>query len=108
MSASVNIPVIVSKIKEFEISPEIKKYIKEGVFNPESELFYNNAGRLTQILVFELIFLLENITYSNKENKQLIMDAGYPIFDITVEESLKDAFEGHSYKLKTNICDLLF
>lgn len=105
---------LISKLKLFEISSSFDIYIKDNIFDPETEDFYNVGLDNDQVLINEIVHLIENLIFSkeffiNTENVIKINEMGYPIEIVSEAEYFNECREEtHRGTIKTNKCLVLF
>lgn len=108
-----NVLELIKKLKEFENKEAFLPFVEDNIFDSDSEIFYMQADTHTQIFIYELIFELERIFYSNYNDQDLfskVNDLGYPITPISqLEMETQDGvYSNHRFKIKTAICDIVF
>ena len=105
---------LIAKLKQFENSSVFDNYIKDNIFDPETEDFYNTSLDKDQVLINEIIHLIEKLVFSkeffiNTENIIKINEMGYPIEMVSEAEYFNECREEtHRGTIKTNKCIILF
>lgn len=104
---------LLSRLKTFQDNEEVNEFISNGLFDPETEIFYSDASDNLQVLVNEIIFLLENLLISkehfiNQGNYIDIVKAGYELEMVSEEVFNSDEHTGSRGTIKTSKCLIVF